>query len=382
MNKSKDTSELRLVVTDDVEPPVPTDDDGLPQQPASPGPAMSRRAKRIVWTFAAVIIGIPAVVTLIGAVTSPPLSAIPTGHILYLDADQPSERTTMLRGLYDVGNDGRQELLLHENEPQDVDAGAREWISEPSASPDGRHVAFVKQLITILDERQSDDYQIWVADVSPSHPNGGRMLIDLTPVKFSAPTRLAWTSDSTAVAFLDGDMLRTLPIRPQPTAEPAAAIPEIALTSTQTLVPEGGNGNTRGISNSALVAIRPNGQNDSETSSGGNLIWNGNQMSGVDVCAVSPGGTRIALTERIARSDIVVLGIDGSRRTIPATSGWSVFGYRRVTSLRWSPDGRYIGYTVSKPPVAEDELFFVDVNTGKAHKLPYRCGAAAWDWTR
>ena len=62
--------------------------------------------------------------------------------------------------------------------------------------------------------------------------------------------------------------------------------------------------------------------------------------------------------------------------------GWSVFGRRHITSLHWSPDGKYIGFTVSKPPVPEDELFYLDLADGKTYQLPVRTGRAAWDWTR
>ena len=39
-------------------------------------------------------------------------------------------------------------------------------------------------------------------------------------------------------------------------------------------------------------------------------------------------------------------------------------------------------YTVSKPPIPEDELFYVDLADGKTFQLPVRTGRAAWDWAR
>ena len=50
--------------------------------------------------------------------------------------------------------------------------------------------------------------------------------------------------------------------------------------------------------------------------------------------------------------------------------GWSVFGKRRITSLRWSPDGSQIAYTVSKPPVPDDEIFVLTPATARRFSFP------------
>ena len=98
--------------------------------------------------------------------------------------------------------------------------------------------------------------------------------------------------------------------------------------------------------------------------------------------ALSPDGAKIAFvpggTARIIRVYDIASHANGP--DIPIHWGWSVFGHREITSLRWSPDGTQIAYTVAKPPVPDDELFAVTPTTGKIVQLPYRTGRAAWDW--
>ena len=120
----------------------------------------TRRLRWLLWLLG-LLVAAPIIVTLIGAATSPPHArGVPAGHLVYLDADQPSEKTTILRGLYLSQPDGSPRLLIHENEPQDSDAGIREWITEPAASPDGTQVAYLKQNITLQEETHSQDTQL------------------------------------------------------------------------------------------------------------------------------------------------------------------------------------------------------------------------------
>jgi hypothetical protein len=358
-----------------------------------------------------------AAVTWIGAATSPPPARVPSGHILYLDADQPSEKTTMLHGMYLVGHDGRQQPILREQEPQDVDAGEREWIIEPAESPDGRRVAFLKELFTILDEKQSATDQIWVADLPVPHPNPllgkereqeksahllqpeaspgkgeqeteqpypsqfpvreaplpvvGRMVLDLTARHMYAVTRLTWTPDG-KITFLDGATRYAIFPDGGSLATAAVELPGVAATY-------------KGVSNTALVAAASQYGAVYQVHSPGRIFWSPTQSlgwtsgAGVTAAAVSADGGTIALHEDRTNSNIVIMS-GGKGRELTARYGWSLFGGRRVTSLRFSPDGKYLGYTVSKPPIAEDEMFYMDLQSGRCFKLPYRCGPSAWDW--
>ena len=56
-----------------------------------------------------------------------------------------------------------------------------------------------------------------------------------------------------------------------------------------------------------------------------------------------------------------------------------MFGKRHITALKWSPDGKYLAYSVSKPPF-EDEVFYIDLATGKCYQLPVRTGQSGWEW--
>ena len=95
---------------------------------------------------------------------------------------------------------------------------------------------------------------------------------------------------------------------------------------------------------------------------------------------MSPDGTRLATVQNNSR--VIDVWTSTARRSYQVVLGWSLFGHRKIRSLRWSPDGRYVGYTASKPPVADDEMFYLDTQTGKYFKLPFRCGPASWDWSK
>ena len=391
--------------TDDDVPDTSTDaltpsKSGRSLLPRKPGP----------WIAAAVIIGVPAILTIIGAVTAPPLSPVPTGHIVYLEADQPSEKTTMLHDMFSVGSDQRERLVTAENEPQDVDAGAREWIIEPVGSPDGTRVAYVKEQIVLIEEKQSVDNQIWVADVTSPKPTAGKLVYDLTANKLPQITRLVWTPDGQYLAFVEGKTLYEVPVNPSPTAKPRigqldlpdeAAVRKpkvsplalISLSDTgdvtcfahgfgrvyQTLEPAW---DLPKANDPVVKAVTPRpvastGRADSEPRA----------RSPVDqlnfeayAASLSPSGDRLAAVED--DSHVIQIMTSTSKTLYPVQLGWSVFGHRKITSLRWSPDGRYVGYTASKPPAADNEMFYLDTQTGKYFKLPFRCGPASWDWTK
>ena len=156
---------------------------------------------------------VPVIVTLIGAATSPPHApGVPVGHLVYLDADQPSEKTTILRGLYITQPGGPPRLLVHEDEPQDTDAGIREWITEPAVSPDGTQVAYIQQNITLLEETHTQVTQLWVMPLNVTNAKP-RLLLDMTKMHLKQVVGLTWALDGRSVLFLQDNRQYSVPIQ-------------------------------------------------------------------------------------------------------------------------------------------------------------------------
>jgi dipeptidyl aminopeptidase/acylaminoacyl peptidase len=371
-------------------------DDALitPAHAPTPGPAptqaprqgtgtLLRRLRPWLWAAGALIVGVPLVLTLISALTSPPhVAGVPLGRLVYLEADSPSEHTTTLRGLYLVAPGGASRLLVHETEPQDADGGVREWITQPALSPDGTRIAFEKQFISLQEERQSIVNQIWVMPLTPADQPGNlpHLVIDLTKQKMKQVVGLAWDSDSSLVFLQDGVSYSVATDTDDaPLQTPLdlhgftlAARPDVSATRGPALA-EAGN-------DSGAFAF------EAETTTGPRVFTQSGGVTSVgptaSVFALSPTGERLAYVAPGAGRVISLYDIAAHRPgpDVPVRWGWSAFGKRRITSLRWSPDGRQIGFTVSKPPVPDDEVFAVDTTTGKTVQLPYRTGRAAWDW--
>lgn len=347
--------------------------------PVQPVPRPRRRVWP--WVLLGVAVLIPVALTLAGALTAPPhVAAPPVGRIVFLDANQISERTTLLRGLSVLTRDGQARLLVHEQDSPDAE-GPREWITQPAASPDGRQVAFIKQLITLKEEDRSVVNQLWTI---PMNGNGKpKMLLDLTARKLKQIVGLAWTPDSKNVVFLND------------------------LTAYEIRVSDG-NVTTSAISNTSDLTISPNisaTRNPfmrpdtyitytAQTTKGIQTLST-DALAFLPVIAVEPFQIRANAEVQAFSSDASWQAVAHGKtieifwtraltqsKKYAVTWGWSVFGGRKITSLKWSPDGKYLGYTVSKPPVPEDELFYIDLATGKTFQLPIRCGRAAWDWSR
>jgi len=329
------------------------------------------------WAIALLLVAaVPVLLTLIGAITSPPhVKGIPLGHFVYLEADSPSEKTTTLRGLYLTEPGGASRLLTHEYEPQDTDSGVREWITQPALSPDGTRLAFEKQLITLQEEKQSIDNQIWVMDLAPGTAKLPRMVIDLMAQHLKQVVGLAWDSDS-SIMFLEDQISYSVatdgadpPLRT--TLDLGAAMlavsPDISATRSPSLSAGGMFAfSAETASGPSVVLQKPDGAVPGPPSR---------------IFALDPTGDKIAFVPPGGSSVIRVFNVAGGDFSpdIPVHWGWSAFGKRQITSLRWSPDGAFLAFTVSKPPVPDDEIFIVGKD-GKTRQLPYRTGRSAWDW--
>ncbi len=346
--------------------------------------SMNPRLRAWLWTLLGLAGGAPLLLTLIGALTSPPhIKGIPMGHFVYLEAEAPSEKTTTLRGLYVASPGKAPRLLVHENEPQDTDGGVREWITQPALSPDGTQLAFEKQLITIQEEKQTVQNQIWVMPLAPGSANLPRLVMDLTANKLKQIVGLAWDSDS-SLLFLEDDVEYSVPTD---TPDPPLKIPLDLNGLTLATTPDISATRSPALAESGRFTYGVQTPTGPQT-----LVQNAGAVSpgpAAAVFALAPAGDRIAFVPpdsgdsgggAVIRTYDLATSAYGP--DIPVRWGWSVFGRRRITSLRWSPDGAQLAFTVSKPPIPEDEIFVVDVASGKTVQLPYRAGRAAWDWSK
>ena len=343
-----------------------------PEGPApAPGVRTTRRLRWTLWLLG-LLAAVPIIVTLIGAATSPPHApGVPVGRLVYLDADQPSEKTTILRGLYITQSGGPTRLLIHENEPQDTDAGIREWITEPAVSPDGTQAAYIKQNIVLTEETHTQDTQLWVMPLNSSGASP-RQLLDLTKLGLKQIVGLTWTPDGRSVAFLQDQRLFEIPANgvasptqlPLGDAPPLRIAPDVSATRAPAFSAAGG------VNYWAQTAVGPVIVAGGKPYPARNLVaaYNGHEY------ALAMAGENLICHSPVPRWD--------SATTRKVHWGWSLFGGRKITSLHWSPDGKDIAYTVSKPPVPEDEIFYLDLADGKTYQLPVRTGRAAWDWTR
>lgn len=317
---------------------------------------MSRRHK-IGWLIAVIVVLIPVTLTLASALTSPPhVNAVPVGHLIYLEADAPSTATTLLRGLRIMGTNGASRQLLQETEPQGGDNGVREWITQPKASPDGKWLAFEKQVITIEEEQHSVINQLWAMPLTGASPKP-HMLLDLTKQHLKQIVGLAWSRDSQSVVFLQDSTAYFVPIKAgEPVVKQPLTIDRNAKITADTSATRNPYVNAR-----RAIAFTTFTSMDSRPSPP----------------AVAPDGREIATVSAI---DPHAIAISGSKTPLRARWGWSALGPRHITALRWSPDAKYLAYSVSKPPF-EDELFYIDIATGHCFQLPVRVGQAGWDWT-
>ena len=359
-------------------PPPEISDADLGKPPPRPRRVWTKRQRTWFATSLGLLVGVPLLLTVISALTSPPhVSGVPTGHLVYLEADSPSEHTTTLRGLYVTGPEGGTRLLVHETEPQDVDGGIREWITQPVISPDGTRIAFEKQLILLQEEKQTVQNEIWVMPLTAGDAQKPHLVLDLTKKQQKQVVGMAWDSDS-SLLLLEDETAFSVPTdtADEPLQTPLdlsrltlATAPDVSATRSPALTEIGGFAYEVQTPNGPQILIR--GKDGVTTGPAASLF------------ALSPTGDKIAFvppgTNKIIRTFNVATGEYGP--DIPVRWGWSVFGRRQITALHWSPDGNELAFTVSKPPIPDDELFYVD-SGGNTWQLPYRTGRAAWDWGR
>ncbi|BDI30285.1 hypothetical protein CCAX7_23360 [Capsulimonas corticalis] len=354
------------------------------------------RAKRWPWFVATALVGIPLAITLAGRFTAPPVVlALPVGRLIYMDADAPSEKTTTLRGMRLVTPDGASRELLREVEPQDTDGGSRDWINQPTFSPDGKQIAYVKQVITILEGTHDIVHQLWVSPSNTNMPGGGkpRLLLDLSKNQMQPPSGLAWTPDGKSIVFLNDGTIYTVPVAGGSPAAAPLYLPPIPAskdgapaTSAPATGPMGLRAFLARTKSSADLNVfesesHRTDPSQSQYETGVDTVAY-STISNVAAYALNPARDKVAYVTKAPTLNILVSDSPQrhAARVFHIDPGWSVFGGRTITSLRWSPDGKYLAYTVSKPPVPEDELFCLDLATGKSVKLPMRVGRAGWDW--
>lgn len=356
------------------------DDTLIAAPPLSGAGGTSGNARRLwLWMLLGLLAGIPIILTLISAFTSPPhIKGIPKGHLIYLEADAPSEKTTTLRGLYVTEPGTVPRLLVHENEPQEIDGGVRDWITQPALSPDGTRLAFEKQLITLGEEKQTVQNQIWVMPLTMNSSSKPHLVMDLTRQKLKQIVGLAWDSDS-SVLFLEDGVEYSVPTdTPEPPLRIRLDLHGLTLATTADISATRNPVLTE-ASSFAYSVQTPTGPQI--------LVQNAGEVAFGPVSslfALSPGGDRLAFVPPGTSGVIRLYDIAANRYgpDLKVQWGWSVFGRRQITSLRWSPDGAQVAFTVSKPPVPEDEIFLVSLVSGKTVQLPYRTGRAAWDWAK
>jgi len=386
---------------------------------------------KILWALLAVSIAVPVVATIVGGVTSPPNHGVPEGHLVYMEANHPSEHTSTLREMFSKGPDGQWHMLVSETEPQDVDAGSRDWISMPTVSPDATKVAYYQQNITLQEEVQKLEWQLYVLQIDPATQKVSKpkLVANLSQDKKAQYFGATWTPDSKSLVVLsdgkatsydslsgqtktlavnlpadarwpsitkDGSLYfqcsgngkeriarfiaPTVPNTPLQTmitgaaakVEKRPANPSQATNSAQDKSPEG-------VKKAMADYVREPGQGLAEVRS--TAIEYTDQWAPITSFAVSRDGSRFAAVPADTTDEIKIGSWDGHDiKTLKVAYGKSIFGRRRVTAVKWSPSGHYVGYSVSKPPVGEDEVFYIDVETGAVNKLPFRTGRASWDW--
>ncbi len=347
-------------------------EDALDRHPAAPGTSFNTKRRRALLSLLVCVAAVPLAITLAGILTAPPrVSGVPTGHLITLQADPSSAAHRLF-----VSGPGGASRLLARDEPQAGSGTGRERITQPALSPDGTQLAFEKQLTTLQNGTPSTDNQIWVMPMTPDTDSPPHLVLDLTRQKLKQIAGLAWDSDSSLLFLEDGASYSVAT-----ETDDAPLVTPLALHGL-TLA------NMGDVSATGSPVLTESGTfaYAAQTPSGPQVLTQSQERTtpgpAAAVFALSPAGDQIAFVP--PGSEGVIRRYDLARQStlagIPVHWRWSLFGHRRITSLRWSPDGSALACTVSKVSGADDELFLVTPATGQTVQLPYRTVPDAWDW--
>lgn len=329
-----------------------------------------RRIKKTQLLVIAVL-GTPIVLAALEFVTAPPRRvSVPYGHLIYMDADKPSDRTANLRGMYSANPSGMSQLMIHEQEPPDVDAGPRQWIEQPAVSPDGTQIAYVRENIVIAEDKHSTSFDIFVLPLQQPHAVAHQIAALGTTAKQFAG--LAWSPDCKSITYMEDSIVTTVPVvgeaqaatRTLPPTIHAVPLPEVSWSDYPQI----------GLNNRLLFLLHPSGTlatDDGPTS-----------LTGIQCFAVSHSGSQFAYVTSRAPKSLVIAEVAALQtvRTLPVTWGMSFLGHRKITSIGWSPTDQDLAFTVSKMPFPEDELLVINLKTGKESLLPERVAKSSWAW--
>lgn len=342
------------------------------ERAAALGTGFNTKRRRAWLSLLVCVAAVPLAITLAGILTAPPrVSGVPTGHLITLQADPSSAA----HGLFVAGPGGASRLLARD-EPQAGGGAGRERITQTALSPDGTQLALEKQWTTVQNGTPSTDNQIWVMPMTPDTENPPHLVLDLSRQKLKQIAGLAWDSDSSLLFLEDGASYSVATETDDaPLVTPLALhgltpakMGGVSATGSPVLTESG---------TFAYAVQTPSGpqiltQSQERTTPGPAAAVFALSLTGDQIAFVPPGSANVIRRYDLARRSTLA--------DIPVHWRWSLFGHRRITSLRWSPDGSAIACTVSKSLGADHELFLVTPATGQTVQLPYRTVPDAWDW--
>lgn len=319
--------------------------------------------KSTPWLAWAVLVFFVLLAILFYAISRPPSGppiapAPPVGTLYFLMVNESSEHTAALRGLYRAADgETKPALITEEQESQGMEDAPRQWISFPRVSPDGKYLAYLSTTYLITEESQTQSEALTLLPLAGGEKP--RTLLDLTAKNMTARTGLAWTPRGDRIAFFNnGDLVQvnaatgklqaTLQEGPANAGEPSfAANGSFAYMAGAQLA-------VTSLANPLAVRYFPR----------------------VAAYALSPAGA-LAYVSNTQPHDV---NVNGREYALAWAAPW--YYHAHVTSLGWSPDGAYLGYTVTNPIVPEEGLYYLRLADGKCFRLPYATSRAGWTWSR
>lgn len=288
----------------------------------------------------------------------PVIGSPPVGKLYFLMVNQSSEHTAALRGLYALpAGQTKPTLLMEEAESQGMEDSPRQWISFPRVSPDGRYLAYLSTSYLITDESQTHDEQLMAIPlVEGAKP---KVLVDLSAKKLTARTGISWTPDSRHIAFLDnGNLVQVDPESGRITTTPGVAP---ANAGEPSFAADGAFDYLFGDQLCLTTVANPFAER---------------HLVNISAYALSPTGTLATISQAQPHE----VSVAGKTYTLQWARPWYYQG--QVTSLGWSPDGAYLGYTVTNPIVPEEGFYLLRLSDGKCFRLPFSTSRAGWTWTK